>query len=117
MKTKYLAAALAVAVAGMVAVPVAMGGASTTVTIKNQGGDFSGVVKSENLKLCAAERKVVVLKKKPGKDQKIGTDTTGFENGKWRWSTGNSGQNSGTFYAKAPKTSNCNAAKSKEVTL
>ena len=66
---------------------------NTEITIKEQGGDFSGKVKSNN-GYCIENRTVKLMKKKPGKDQKIVTDTSG-SNGEW--SAGNTGENNGSF--------------------
>ena len=57
----------------------AAGDASTTVTIKAEGTDLSGVVKSPRPKRCAADRLVVVVRQKGarggGDDVRFATDT------------------------------------------
>ena len=86
---------------------------NTEITIKEQGGDFSGKVKSNN-GYCIENRTVKLMKKKPGKDQKIVTDTSGL-NGEW--SAGNTGENNGKFYALVKALASCDKAKSKTIEL
>lgn len=88
--------------------------AETTVTIRNNGGDFFGRVRSDDTPRCTVGRTVVLLKKKPGRDAKIGTDTTGDDG---RWNTGNSGQTRGRFYAKAKADPDCASDKSEVIRL
>ena len=92
--------------------------APTTVTIKAQGEDLSGVVKSKKTK-CKKKRTVIVYRQKtkrqdPRKDQKIASDITDKINGKYRWSTGNTGMY-GNLYAQAAKKKGCKVATSKTV--
>lgn len=86
--------------------------ASVTVTITAENTDMSGVVKSSNPALCAADRKVVVWKQKGerggGDDTRFASDTTDLQNGKYVWSTGNTGT-AGRFYAKVGSTPGCKA--------
>lgn len=85
--------------------------ASVTVTIRAEGTDMSGVVKSADPVLCAAERKVVVFKQKGarggGDDVKMFNDTSGAE-APYSWSTGNTGIE-GKFYAKVGAKPGCKA--------
>lgn len=84
--------------------------ASVTVTITAENTDMSGVVKSTNPALCAADRKVVVFKQKGarggGDDIRFASDTTDLQHGKYVWSTGNTGTE-GRFYAKVGATPAC----------
>ncbi len=109
-----IAALCAIAVVPMSA--TGKGKYKTEVTIKGPDGDFSGKVKSiGGPPTCEADRKVNLFKKKPGKDDKIGSDTSGPDG---KWSTGNSGENNGKFYAKAPKVGDvCEKGKSKTIEL
>lgn len=88
--------------------------AATQVTIKERGGDFSGKVKSEDSPRCTASRKVVLFRKKPGKDKRVATDMTEDDGS---WSTGNTGEDSGKFYAKAIKDPDCETGRSKTLEL
>jgi hypothetical protein len=96
----------------------------TQVTIKEQSGDFSGKVKSENSS-CIADRTVTVLKKRKNRpDKKINSDTTDKAG---KWNTGNTGVGKGKYYARAKRvaplktamrgTVLCRAGKSKVVTV
>jgi hypothetical protein len=73
------------------------------VTIKVDGQDYSGKVKSEKQR-CITDRKVTLFKQKGGEqgggdDIKVGSDTADEEGD---WNTGNTGS-SGKHYAKARK--------------
>ena len=92
--------------------PVASAG-NTEITISEQGGDFSGKVKSSN-GYCVENRTVKLLQKQQGKDQKIATDTSGMDG---EWSTGNTGLDTGRFYAKVKALASCDSAKSKTIKL
>lgn len=84
------------------------GEAPTTVKITDQV-DVAGKVQSSDSD-CRADRKVVLLKKKPGKDAKQGTDTT---DGAGRFSFGNPGLSPGRYYVKAKRVAGmCAGAKS-----
>jgi len=72
------------------------GEAQTEVKVTNQV-DVAGKVLSSDA-LCRDGRKVVLLRKRPGKDNKIGTDTA---DGAGRFSFGNPGLNPGRYYVKA----------------
>jgi hypothetical protein len=90
----------------------APGDASTTVTIKAEGTDLSGVVTSPRPKRCAADREVVVVRQKGarggGDDVRFATDTASLEGGVYRWSTGNTGTE-GRFYARVRHIIGCKA--------
>jgi hypothetical protein len=108
LRTKLLATLGAIAVLGVAALPVsagASGGAKTTVTIKYNGDGFQGKVKSPREK-CIKNRKVNVFKKN---GQKLYSDTSDSDG---LWSTGNSGQVSGSFYAHVNSSHGCKAATS-----
>jgi hypothetical protein len=106
--------ALAVAAGLSAGIPAvgAPGDASTTVTIKAEGTDLSGVVTSSRPKRCAADRVVVVIKQKGarggGDDVRFATDTASLEGGVYRWSTGNTGTE-GRFYARVRHITGCTA--------
>jgi hypothetical protein len=86
--------------------------ADVTVTIKAEGTDLSGQVKTSNPELCALERTVWVWKqigtRGGGDDKKLYSDTVGQQGTKYTWSTGNTGKQ-GFFYAKLPSTPDCKA--------
>jgi len=111
-----LAAFSVLSIAGMAS---AGGGFATTVTIKAEGTDLSGTVDSPRPLKCAKDRKIVVYKQKgreqrPSRDRKIGMDTASLNGDRYEWSTGNTGID-GKFYARAPKTSQCQADNSRTV--
>jgi hypothetical protein len=91
--------------------------ANVTVTIKAEGVDLSGQVKSTKRK-CKADRTVVVFRQRGarggGDDERFASDTTGLQNGKWTWSTGNTGTE-GRFYAKVGKKPGCRRDFSKTI--
>jgi hypothetical protein len=90
--------------------------AKVTVTIKAEGTDLSGVVKSANPGLCAANRKVKVFKVINGENHLFATDTTDEPgNAPYEWSTGNTGQ-AGTFFAKVSAKPGCRADVSPTIT-
>ena len=86
-----------VVVLGLFAGPAAAGTVDTSITIKEDGGDFHGKVKSE-IADCVSDRAMKLMKQRPGRDLKIAVDTTG-NNGSWgpaeyrTWTRG-------TFYAR-----------------
>lgn len=89
----------------------------TQVTIKGSDGDYFGVVKSSDPATCADGRTVSVYKMKgdapaPKTDKKIGSDTAELSDGKYRWSTGNTGFKKGRFYARVKRTDECGGATS-----
>jgi hypothetical protein len=91
--------------------------APVTVTIKAEGTDMSGSVKSAQ-RVCAADRTVVVFKQKGsrggGDDVRFASDTTDLQGTKYVWSTGNTGTE-GRFYAKLKATVDCKAAASRTI--
>ena len=80
--------------------------ASVTVTITAEGTDMSGVVKSSRPAQCAAERTVKVFKLVDGVPHLWASDTTDLQDGRYVWSTGNTGT-PGRFYAKLGATAAC----------
>jgi hypothetical protein len=85
--------------------------ADTIVTIKAEGTDLSGVVKSPRPKKCAKDRKVTVFKQKgasqnPAVDEKIASDTASLNGDRYEWNTGNTGL-TGRFYARVGPTEFC----------
>jgi hypothetical protein len=114
MRVKMLIATAAIAVTGILATTAA--GASLTptkVTIQAEsGGDFFGYVKSSDPGTCASERKVILYRMlgdspSPGDDQKIGSDLAEANGDRYMWSTGNTGQRHGKFYARVKRTTYC----------
>ena len=122
MTSKLLRLALAALfVAGLMSIGVASAGTrfDTTVTIKVQGRDFYGFVKSTHPVKCANNRKVILFKQlgatqDPTTDDKVASDTTSLSNGHYRWETGNTGIR-GKFYARAPATKDCVADSSPSI--
>jgi glycine cleavage system aminomethyltransferase T len=115
MKARVGAAVAALATAVALAAP-AQAAAPSLVTINSEGGGFYGKVKSEKKK-CKSDRKVIVFKLKgkaadPKNDEKVGSD---LSDSRGNWSTGNSGQYKGRFYAKAKKSPGCRAATSETI--
>jgi len=87
--------------------------AETTVTIRAEGTDYFGFVKSDRPLRCADERKIVVYKQtgeaqSPGTDTKVGMDNASLNGDRYMWSTGNSGVY-GKIYARAGRTEFCAA--------
>jgi hypothetical protein len=119
--TRTLAAAvgLATAAAVLVSAPSSQAAprANNVVTIKAEGTDLSGTVKSKR-RACKNERKVFLVKQKGAKggsnDKVIATDITELDNGVGEWSTGNTGIE-GRFYARIKRTPLCKAAVSPTV--
>jgi hypothetical protein len=116
MRVKMLIAAAAILITGVLATSAV--GASLTptkVTIQAEsGGDFFGYVKSTDKNHCANNRKVILYKLQgdspnPSADQKIGSDTAQANGDGYMWSTGNTGQRHGKFYARVKKTEFCAA--------
>jgi hypothetical protein len=107
-----LAGAFAIAVALPVSAGTAQAAhtakalADTTVTIKAEGVDLSGKVKSPK-QACITDRKVIVMKqvgtRGGGDDMSFASDTASSDGS---WSTGNTGT-PGKFYAKVKRTSQC----------
>ena len=89
--------------------------ANTTVTIRAQGTDLSGQVRSPAPNRCANNRNVVVFRqigaRGGGNDVRFANDTSELQGNVYKWSTGNTGQ-AGKFYAKVFKTTQCKGASS-----
>ncbi len=105
--TGLVAAALAVGLGTSTAhATPAVARTATTVTIKAQGVDLSGRVKSAD-QGCITDRLVIVIKQKGkrggGDDKRFATDTAGADGS---WSTGNTGT-AGRFYSKVKATADC----------
>ena len=119
--TRMLAAALGTATAAAVLVGVpaadAAGRANNVVTIKAEGTDLSGTVKSAR-RACKNERKVLLILQRGARgganDELFASDTTELRNGVGHWNTGNLGFE-GKFYAKIKRTPQCKAATSRTV--
>jgi hypothetical protein len=92
--------------AGVAQASTARSLADTTVTIKAEGVDLSGKVKSPR-QVCITDRKVIVIKqigtRGGGDDMKFASDTASSDGS---WSTGNTGT-PGRFYAKIKRTTKC----------
>ena len=112
---RVMGAVLAIVVlAGTIVAPaVAKAPAATKVTISGAGGDFEGKVKSDKEPKCTEERTIKVMRVRSGPDEKIATDNASKQGNKYEWSTGNTGEKKGRFYAKAPAISGCDAGESK----
>ena len=111
-----------VACGALLTAAVASAGLSNTeVTIKSEGGDPVGKVKSPNV-ACADDRLVKIYEQNGGSqgggdDVYTGvSDTTSFSDGKYRWSVGQPGLE-GKHYAKAPRTMECKGDKSETIRL
>ncbi len=90
--------------------------AKVTVTIQAEGTDLSGVVKSRNPELCAANRTVKVFQVINGQAQLFASDTTDEPgNAPYEWSTGNTGTE-GTFFAKVSPKPGCRGDVSPTIT-
>lgn len=108
MNTSILAVALIAGGLVTSAIPAqaAATRADVTVTIKAEGTDMSGLVKSTRPKRCAANRTVKVFKLVDGVPHLWATDTTELQDGRYVWSTGNTGA-PGRFFAKVPRKTGC----------
>lgn len=121
MRKLFLVPATAAALAGAVlAAPAdaAVGKASTTVTIRADGTDLSGTVRSPRPARCANGRTVLLIRqigaRGGGNDKRIASDTASLQGGAYRWSTGNTGIE-GRFYARVKPTAACKGDTSKTV--
>jgi hypothetical protein len=119
MKSKLVLALAASLALGAIAAPSSAGTtrAKTTVTIMVEGRDFSGTVKSPRPGRCADGRKVVLFRQesgqqRPSTDPVIASDTASLNDGRYKWSTGNTGMD-GRFYARARRTNQCKADSSR----
>jgi len=112
MRAKNLAVPLlAVAVsAGLATGSEAAVRAKTTVTIKAEGTDLSGTVRSPKPKVCANNRTVLLIRqvgiRGGGDDERLASDTASLNGTVYEWSTGNTGT-AGKFYAKVRRTAKC----------
>ena len=114
MRIKMLLAAAAITVSGVLATGASAASLTPTkVTIQAEsGGDFFGFVKSSDKQQCANNRKVTLYRlmgdsPNPSADQKIGSDLAQANGDGYMWSTGNTGQRHGKFYARVKKTEFC----------
>jgi hypothetical protein len=120
MRGKLLAVPAVVlgVVVGLTGGANAAANAKTTVTIKAEGTDLSGVVKSPKPRKCAKDRKVVVYKQKGarggGDDVRFASDTASLQGDVYRWSTGNTGTE-GRFYARVRHIDGCKGDTSKTI--
>jgi len=119
VKSRLLLVLAAIVALGGFALPSSAGAsrAATKVTIKVEGRDFSGTVKSPRPGRCADGRKIrlhrqVGSEQQPSTDPVIASDTASLNGDKYEWSTGNTGMN-GRFYARAKKTDRCKADSSR----
>lgn len=85
--------------------------AKVTVTIKAEGTDMFGTVKSPKPAKCAADRTVKVYKMVRGEPHLWATDVTDLQGGSYVWSTGNTGTE-GRFYAQVGPKAGCKGDKS-----
>lgn len=119
LTTAVLATALSLPALGGIATaaPHPPGRASVAVTIKAEGTDLSGEVRSTRL-ACKADRTVVVFRQVGGRgggdDERFASDTTDQQGARWTWSTGNTGTE-GRFYARVKATPGCRSAVSRTV--
>ncbi len=115
--TLALVAALSLTAVALPGTALAAKSAKVKVTLKSNGGDFSGKVKSKSA-VCIAERDVVVYiqdgnRPNPTTDEEYSSDTSGTDGS---WSLGNNRASGATFYARVAKSPGCKAATSKSVT-
>jgi hypothetical protein len=98
-------AVVALPIAGTIA-PASAAPAASTVTIKADGVDLSGTVKSPR-QSCITDRKVIVFKqigaRGGGDDKNFASDLASADGS---WSTGQTGT-AGKFYAKIRATTQC----------
>jgi hypothetical protein len=113
MRTIAIPAAVLAVSAGLAAGSSAVGAAApapTTVTIKAEGTDLSGTVKSPRPARCADGRTVLLIKqvgaRGGGDDIRFGMDTADLEGDVYAWSTGTTGT-PGRFYAKVKPIQGC----------
>ena len=90
--------------------------APVTVTIKAEGTDMSGEVKSSKPGLCANNRTVKVFIVLEDGPHLFASDTTGKQGNKYTWSTGNTGT-PGQFFAKVNAKAGCKADVSPTITI
>jgi hypothetical protein len=104
------------ALTGLAATAEAAPKAPVTVTIKAQGTDMSGEVKSSKPGLCANNRTVKVFIVLEDGPDLFASDTTGKQGNKYVWSTGNTGTE-GQFFAKVNAKPGCKADVSPTITV
>ncbi len=117
-----LLAVTVLAVCGVLGSPATAGAAPparTIVTIRAQGLDLSGFVRSRNPRRCANNRVVTVYKQvgsrqNPRADMRIGSDDASLSGGRYMWSTGNTGV-SGRVYAYARRIRGCRSGFSRTI--
>ncbi len=120
MRAKLLVAVAVTGVGALGLTPVASAAerAESQVTIKAEGLDLSGQVKSERPQRCAEGRRVVVFKqvgqRGGGNDERFATDDASQNGDRYEWSTGNTGT-PGRFYAKIRRTDRCKGDTSRTV--
>jgi hypothetical protein len=113
-----LLAAIGLATLAFTASAQASGRAPTFLTIRADGLDLSGKVKSPRLS-CLGGRNIRLYKQvgqvqNPSADQLVATDTSERVGDHGEWSTGNTGM-SGKFYVTTRQTLRCKAATSETI--
>ena len=113
-----LVAAVALALLALAGPASAAGPAKTTLTIRAQGTDLSGTVRSSRGS-CLGDRNIKLYKQKgkeqrPGRDTLVGTDTSERQGDHGEWATGNTGMR-GKFYVRTGKVPGCTGAASKTI--
>ncbi len=91
----------------------------TKVTIKANGGDISGKVKSPSRRRAPTDRLVKVFRRRAatGRDERIGSDTASLRGRQVHVEHGHHRAGPGKYYAKARKTDACEGDKSEVVTV
>ncbi len=117
---KRLATAAALGALALTAIPAEAGDKAKTevslvaiVPIGMAGYSYEGTIQSK--KKCADKRKVIVYRKQPGKDEKIGSTKANGAVG--AWAVQHPDQADGTYHAKAPATKECEGDKSGKLTI
>jgi hypothetical protein len=95
--------------------------ADTTVTIRREGTEPFGTVRSPRPRLCADDRRVVVYKQlgpdqDPQNDRRVGSDRTELQGEVGHWNIGQPGVY-GRMYARAPGTPDCRADSSRTIRI
>jgi hypothetical protein len=118
LKRLTITIAAVVAISGLAFAGIASArDAATTVKIHKESDGWSGTVDSPKPNRCANGRVITVYKQKgdhqrPRHDKKVGSDTAQANNNEYQWSTGNSGNDPGKFYAHAKRIDGCKAGSS-----
>ena len=117
---KRLATAAALGALALTAIPAEAGDKAKTevslvaiVPIGMAGYSYEGTIQSK--KKCADKRKVIVYRKRPGKDEKIGSTRANGAVG--AWAVQHPDQADGTYYAKAPATKECEGDRSGKLSI